>query len=62
VSEERQQARRSERAETDAAARIEERSRELAEQATRGLIRLLARTREEIEDLWAEARDRREQR
>ena len=38
---------------------VEARARRLAEAATRSTARFLARAREEVEDIWAEARDRR---
>jgi hypothetical protein len=38
---------------------VEDRARRIAEAATRSAARLVARTREELEDIWAEARDRR---
>jgi hypothetical protein len=44
----------------EAAKRVERRARELSEQTTRGLVRLIARTKEEVEDIWVEARARRE--
>jgi hypothetical protein len=44
--------------EGDLATDVERRARQLAERTARGAARLLARAREEVEDIWAEARDR----
>jgi hypothetical protein len=46
----------------DLGADVEARARRIAGAATRSVVRFAARAREELEDIWAEARDRRAQR
>lgn len=43
--------------EDDTAAKAERKARELAERGSQDLIRALARAREELEDIWAEAQN-----
>jgi hypothetical protein len=46
----------------DLGADVEARAHRMAEAATRSVARVAARAREELEDIWAEARDRRKRR